>query len=150
MSFARFSSEDFTSDVYAYVDAAYNLITVHIATSRHDFDRSTLPEITADPIAEPQPHSEQWLHRHQALMEAIRSAKTIQYSDEYAGRSYYNLTRAQAIELLDKLEQRGYHIPAGTQEAIAEEPDIPDFDSNPHQQTVTPEEKNMLGFAEET
>lgn len=151
MSFARFSSDDFTSDIYAYVDASTNMITVHIATARHNFDRSTLPGITANPITDTELYSEQWIERHTALMEAIRSSEDmIVYKDEYAGRSYFNLTASEAIELLDELEKRGYHIPDGTREAIQEETDLSEDRIDEQPTIVYPEEKNTLGFIEET
>lgn len=147
MSFARFSSDDFTSDVYAYVDANDNMITLHIAAARHNFDRSKLPGITADPRKDIQLYSEEWLQHHTALMQAIHSSEDmIIYEDEYAGRSYFQLTAEEAIALLDKLEQRGYHIPDGTREAIEEESDLSEDRVNEQPTIVYAEEKNTLGF----
>lgn len=145
MSFARFSSDDFTSDIYAYVDSASNLITVHVAAGRHEFDRSELPVLDSDTHHDV--FVEQWLDRHVLLMEKIRGSEVVAYDMPYAGDSYYNLTVDEAVEFVQELEALGYHIPDQVVESMQENKHEVEVSSEVSQRTVhSIQAKNDLQF----
>ena len=117
MSFCRFSSDDWNSDVYVYADVAGGY-TVHVAANRVLFDRDGLPPITADPFADPHAWAQQWMARHQATMQRLDEASREQIDHPDAGGSHWSLSAEDAHRLLVQLGSEGFHVPEGVADAV--------------------------------
>ncbi len=113
MSFCRWSSDDFDCDLYIYEGTSgYD---VHVAGSRHQFDRDVLgpPVVPADGDA--------WIARHLALRVALESAPLVPIGLSRDGESYTLDTADEAADLVEDLIAEGYHVPGGVVEALREE-----------------------------
>ena|SRR6478752_3658803 len=116
MSYCRWSSDDFASDLYIYESAEG--FVIHVASSRHVVDRSGLPPVVefGDPG-----WAEAWAERGMAVMELVKDAPLEKIDLPQAGESF---TFDDAIEAADKvveLKALGYHVPDGVVEALREE-----------------------------
>lgn len=81
MSYARFSSDNWKSDVYAYTNSSDDLVTVHVAGNRGPVDSDN------------------------------ESSQLDFIDDEYAGQIHRGLTISEAIVFMHTLSKRGYHVP---------------------------------------
>lgn len=81
MSYARFSSDNWKSDVYAYTNSTDDLVTVHVAGNRGPVDSDN------------------------------ESSQLDFIDDEYAGQHHRGLTISEAIVFMHTLSERGYHVP---------------------------------------
>lgn len=111
MSYCRWSSDDFRSDVYCYHDMSGHWV-IHVAGMRHQIDPALFPP--ESPPYDPD-HSETWarlyVDRHQRVMELIRLAPTIPIGGPHDGVSFYLDTPGEAADKLYELSAEGYHVP---------------------------------------
>ena len=106
MSYCRWSSDDFTSDVYVYahVDGGW---TTHIASRRHAADLSKLPppvELLPDNVAA-------WVARNKELHAAIKAAGYVEIDHPEAGKTYSDPTPADCAARLIALKASGLVVP---------------------------------------
>lgn len=110
MSYCRWSSDDFRSDVYVYESAGG--VDVHVARSR-------LPAEFFDTLPEPIPYSLEnfaaWYERGRevgALVDAA-SGDAEPIDLPHAGTSCTFADHAEAADALEWLAALGYHVPDG-------------------------------------
>ena len=120
MSFCRFSSDDWNSDVYVYADIAGGY-TVHVAANRVLIERDGLPPITAGLSADRHKWAQQWVARHQATMRQLDEASREQIDHPDAGDSHWSLPAEDVYHLLARLASEGFHVPEGVAEAVLAE-----------------------------
>lgn len=112
MSYCRFSSENWTSDVYAY--QAEEGFVVHVASSRLVGDIPSVP--TLGTVAD-----EEWLAAHQRQMAALETAERVRINGPYDGQTF---TESSALDLgvwLLDIAEKGYRVPQYALDALKEE-----------------------------
>lgn len=116
MSYCRFSTDDFQCDVYCYEDV-YGGFTTHVAVRRSIIDRSSLPPkvpLSKDTV-------DQYLERHQKLMELLKDCEREPIGLPYDGQSFNDPTPLEAAERLEMLQEAGYNVPQYAIDALREE-----------------------------
>jgi hypothetical protein len=114
MSYCRFSSCDYWSDIYCYESA--NGYEVHVATNRHVFDEPLPPtvDLTTDSI-------EAYLVRHNKMQELLDRAKCVTIGLPYDGQTLTHDTAKECAETLIYLKEMGYHVPQSAIGFLVEE-----------------------------
>ena len=113
MSYCRWSSDNFKSDIYAYEDVNGGW-TTHVAGSRYVGD---IPEIPPFGTSSP----EEVAAAYKAQHEYFRSAICVDIDLPHAGEMFNDPTLEAFKERLLRLRTLGYHVPAYVFEAIDEE-----------------------------
>ena len=111
MSYCRFSSDNWKSDVYVYHDVSGCYVT-HVAEKRLVGDVPPLADIE-DPDA--------FIASYLAQREAVDRAKTIKIGGKFDGQSFDDATLEDLYERLLHLQKEGYHVPADALEIISAE-----------------------------
>lgn len=110
MSYCRWSSEDFTSDVYVYEtfsDDPAGLFITHVACSKHDITLPPLPPISEweafgfDKVAEIR-------KQRNALLQA---AELVPLNGPHDGESFEDIGLPALLERLLYLQSVGYRVP---------------------------------------
>lgn len=115
MSYARFSSDDWTSDVYVYAGSDW----ITIVRDRHWVWGVELP-----PEVEFAGHSiDAWLERHRKVMSMFDSRQYGHWADlPDPGKDYFNhATPGECADNLERLASLGFHVPAGVVDDLREE-----------------------------
>lgn len=107
MSYCRFSSDDWRSDVYAYEDVG-GYWQIHVAGNRNatgapPIDR-TLDLTTDDGRRE-------WLDQHRRQMRFLEMTAKISIDHPQAGASYQCGSPGEAADRLEQLLAEGFHVP---------------------------------------
>jgi hypothetical protein len=102
MSFCRWSSDDYTCDLYVYQHHAGHYV-IHVAAGRFDFDRSTLPALDGT--------TTRWIERHMEITKRIESAKTVPIGLPYDGKSCICNSRPHLVKVMRELKEMGYCVP---------------------------------------
>lgn len=110
MSYCRFSSDNWKSDIYCY-EACSGGFTTHVA-GNHIV--SELPE--AIPIGE-----DGWLDRDRDIMESLGTAKRETIGLEHDGANFNDPDLQSFKERIEMLKAAGYHIPEYVIPSIEEE-----------------------------
>ena len=103
MSYCRFSSDNFGSDVYVY-ENCYDGFTVHVAGSRILGEIPKVPnllETTAD----------EYFEAHKKQMKFLETALREKIDLEFSGETFSYPTAREAVEKLEELREVGYYIP---------------------------------------
>ena len=135
MSYCRFSSSDWWSDIYAYesssgfvVHVAGNRIVGDVPKCAHLFHPDTISEYT---------------EAHDKQQEFLSSADREDIDLEHAGESFDFSTAAEAADFLCVLKDTGFRVPEYAIKALREESDefsvelMGHPDSNNMEETVT-------------
>jgi hypothetical protein len=114
MSYCRFSTNDFTCDVYCYesCDGGWD---IHVAAVRHRLKK--LPP----PIPFDLANLDAWFERHKKVMKMVRRAKRYPIGLPCDGQSYNEPTAATAGRRLIELKCIGYNVPQEAIDALIEE-----------------------------
>lgn len=99
MSFARFSSDDWKSDVYVYEsDSGFE---IHVATNRIT---SHVPPLLSmdDP---------KWFDAYQEQMQAVGNAAHEPINGPFDGEHFSHVSAQGAIDTLKEIIEAGYHVP---------------------------------------
>lgn len=112
MSYARFSSDDWKSDIYAFYSGD-NEVTIYVAKNRV----KNVPKITVDLIKE---NIEEYVKQHGAQLDYLKTAKREKITLPHAGETF-KLSFEDAHAQLLKLRKLGYHVPQRCLDAIQEE-----------------------------
>lgn len=115
MSYCRFSSDDFRSDVYVY--ACAEGWTVHVAANRMDLTGIELPP----EIPEDVDHVAEWIERLAEVANITRDAPRVSIDHPAAGEMLIFADPTACADRLDQLEADGFHIPAGVAAAVRAE-----------------------------
>lgn len=117
MSYCRFSSNDWQSDVYVYgtLDETW---MVHVAARRHVF-KVPLPEpvsLRDDPGA--------WAKRSVAIMDMLDDSEKCALEEinlPYANETFECQSPGEAANRLQELAALGYHVPDGVIDDLRQE-----------------------------
>lgn len=112
MSYCRWSSDNWKSDVYVYQSA--EAFCIHVAGRRLVGDAPEVPS----PIGT---DFDDWYAAHRAQMAWMEKAERANIELPYAGDSFYEATAAEAVDRLKMLQALGYHVPQYAIESLEEE-----------------------------
>ena len=109
MSYCRFSSDNWNSDIYCYqtVDG----YTIHVASNRYDREITPLDESTEDKL----------LKSYRQQREDINKAKKVNIELDGAGESYYLSTPQETVDKLKELKSKGFRVPDFAIKALEDE-----------------------------
>ena len=110
MSYCRFSSDNWRSDVYAYADVSGGY-TTHVASNRVIGDVPTLPRFD----------NRSFLEAYRRQMDFLRDAKREPIGGPYDGDSFNDEGLEEFLARLLSLREAGYYVPDGAIEAVREE-----------------------------
>lgn len=130
MSYCRFSSNDWSSDVYVYESHEHRFV-VHVAGMRYQYDGELPPEIELPDATSPAyaniPKEERlklfepWVERHNLVMKLMREAEMVPINGGFDGEYFEADSPGGAADYLEKLEAAGYNVPDGVIGALREE-----------------------------
>lgn len=110
MSYCRWSSDDFTCDLYVYA-AVYGGWTTHVAGRRHVIDPSVLgpwPKVT-DP--EDKAQVEAWGDRYRRMMALVGDSVMEDINLPHAGESFADDSPGECADRVESLRALGYKVP---------------------------------------
>ena len=122
MSYARFSSDDWQSDVYAYEsDWGFE---VHLAANRVPMDTSSLPP-WVPPSKENEGSFEAFIERHKLLTQMLHDNEHLREPIDLpgAGESFCYETPGECATALLEFQEIGFVIPKRTITTLQEEED---------------------------
>ena len=108
MSYCRFSSDDWRSDVYVYEDVG-GFWQIHVAGMRN---ATPAPPIDNAIDTRTDDGMLLWVEQHRRQMEFIKMTAKVPIDHEQAGASYHYATPGEAADRLDQLASQGFHVPA--------------------------------------
>lgn len=112
MSYCRFSSDDFRSDVYCYAHV-YGGYCTHVAMCRIDFTNIELPPPETEPEA--------WAKRYMIVQDLLDGAPRVAIGLSRDGQTFMYASAEDARALLISLREEGYHVPQSALDRLAEE-----------------------------
>lgn len=115
MSYCRFSSDDFKSDVYVWRGIKY---MISVAEKRHQFDRSSLPP---KPDRGDEKFAAKQAERHSKLIRKVDQADTKRIGGPYDGDTFTASTPGETADKLEKIDEAGYHVPDHVINTLREE-----------------------------
>ncbi len=115
MSYCRFSSDNWKSDVYCYSDCSGGY-TIHVARGRHAAG-VPIPEL---PLYKPG-GADEWFDAMTAQQKWLSEARLEPIGLSRDGSSSNVETAAEAADLLESLRDEGYRVPAHAIEALRRE-----------------------------
>lgn len=115
MSYCRFSSDNWKSDVYVYEsDEGYQ---IHVADNRIVGDAPPLLDVFGAGFAA----------RYREQMEFVNQAERVKINGVFDGADFTLATLAELRDKLRELTAAGYHVPEYVFETIAEEIAAPEI-----------------------
>ena len=118
MSYCRFSSDDWKSDVYCYADVGGGY-TTHVAGNRTKINAPEIP----DSLLESDP--KKWLKLHKKQMKFLEIAEREDINLPHAGETFNDPDLKSFQERLLELKNIGYYVPDYATERIKEEIEKP-------------------------
>ena len=112
MSYCRFSSDNWESDVYVY--ASQWGYECHVASNRLTADIP--PLFVWDEVSQ-----DEWFTRYTEHIEAVRLSERVPIGGTYDGQSFTYDTLEELREGLRGIQGAGYHVPEYVFERIEEE-----------------------------
>lgn len=108
MSYCRWSSDSFRSDVYVYgSDAGF---VTHVAMTRH---------VLADDAQAPSLQllidgkTDEWVAANKAWHQILEAADAVPIEHPDAGASFIDNTPGECADTLERLAQQGFRVPEG-------------------------------------
>lgn len=127
MSYARFSSDDFRSDVYVYESA--DGFVLHVASNRTtitDEQHATLPpagDLTSEEGIQA------YLDRNNALHQLVMTAAAVEAIDHpQAGETFILDEPGDCADKLEELRTEGFYVPQHAIDTLREEQNEVDFE----------------------
>jgi hypothetical protein len=115
MSYCRWSSDDYSSDVYAFEHVNDGFV-IHVASSRYVFKEPLPPAV---------PLSDQcfydWMRRHQKVTEMCRTADNVTIGLPHDGETFITDTAGECADQLERLSVIGYNVPQYAIDALRAE-----------------------------
>ncbi len=111
MSYCRWSSDDYKSDIYAWEDCGGGYYA-SVATHRY---------VTDEEFPPPASGAGEWVARWTVVNEIIRRAKSEPIGLPSDGETYHVQTINELLELFLNLRDAGYYVPDYAIEAAREE-----------------------------
>lgn len=115
MSYCRFSSDDFRSDVYVYWSFLGG-ITTHVAGSKVVFDESLPPEV-------PFPHCDvrAFVEREIVVLDIVKRSRRVPIGLPNDGATFSDATPGACADRLEALRAEGYRVPQSAIDALRAE-----------------------------
>jgi hypothetical protein len=118
MSYCRFSSDDFQSDIYCYesVNGGY---AIYVASKRHVIENLPPPIENMDwndPVK-----TKEWCQRHSDILKLVETAKLVKIGLRHDGEFFNESSPTRAAQRLVELQNIGYNVPDYAIEALLEE-----------------------------
>lgn len=118
MSYCRWSSDNWRSDVYVYPSSQG--WETHVATNRVVGEIPREPDWGLITTAEAE-GTKQFVREHNAVLEYLRTAERTPIGLAHDGESFNDSTPLGCLETLLMLRKEGYHIPEAALEELREE-----------------------------
>lgn len=112
MTYCRFSSDNFKSEIYCY--EAEGGIAIHVATKRLVTCIPPLPNLNETSLTD-------FCKAREIQKSILHNAEYEKIDLEYNGESFYNLDKQDALDWLEYLRTLGYHVPNFAIECLKEE-----------------------------
>lgn len=115
MSYSRFSSDDWSCDLYIYADVSGGW-TIHVAGNRinPEVEIPSVPQfIESDP--------EGWLEKYNAQMEVVDKARRVHIDLPHAGETFHEPTPEATLDRVRELRALGYRCPDRVEERLLED-----------------------------
>lgn len=124
MSYCRFSSDDFTSDLYVYEGGEG--VVIHVASRRYgpEYVEALPAPVALDPddgVA-----WEAWVSRRAEVSALGLRHELHPIGLPHDGGDLYGLHHDEAAEIVDYLEALGYRVPAGVAALLREDAQFPE------------------------
>lgn len=103
MSYCRWSSDNWQSDIYAY-ESVDGYFAIHVAGQKRVGDIPELPNILTV-------SAEEFIEAYTRQDEALERAQLVPIGLPYDGQTFKELTIEAAIARMKFLQQEGYHVP---------------------------------------
>lgn len=117
MSYCRWSSDAFKSDLYVYEHVG-GFWAIHLAGSRYVGD---VPALAYPTDANDPEQVEAFRASYDAQQKFLDGATTVPIDLPHAGETYHEPTPGAAADRIEQLVSIGYHVPAGVVEALRQE-----------------------------
>lgn len=121
MSYCRFSTDDFSSDVYVY--EAEEGIVIHVANNRLEFTEP-LPDVIDVKELTTEDDFRRYLDRERKVGLLVATATHIPIDHPDAGGTIVCGSPAEAYARLAELRSQGLYVPGGALAILADEADI--------------------------
>jgi hypothetical protein len=103
MSYCRFSSDNWKSDVYAYESTDGGWVT-HVAGNRLVGDIPDVPPVNAV-------SAEAWMQANRVQHAFLSAAEREKIHHPHAGMGYVDRTIGEFVARLESLQAEGFHVP---------------------------------------
>jgi len=113
MSYCRWSSDDWKSDIYCYFDCG-GYYAIHVAGRRHVEELPPADHLFGVNLDE-------WFEAHKKQMAILENAHYEDIDLPHAGESFREKTAEECLKRLLELRELGYHVPESAIEGIREE-----------------------------
>lgn len=131
MSYCRFSSANWKSDIYCYADASGGW-TIHLAVYRRVGE---VPDDKFEDFIDGKIDAQAYADLHKAQMEALKLLPMVPITLPYAGESFNVPSAGEAAEKLIELKELGYFVPQFAIDSLFEEAAEPTPPSPPGSHT---------------
>lgn len=113
MSYCRWSSDNWRSDVYVYAhyDGTW---TTHVAGRKRVGEIPEAPSF-AEPI------NDDWMRRYREHMDAVEAAEMVDIGLAHDGKTFKDAGPLECAATLLMLKATGYHVPPGVIEDLESE-----------------------------
>lgn len=126
MSYCRWSSEDWSSDLYCYADVSGGY-TSHVARNRTVFAES-LPDLVVFPTTRAEEDEERferelaaWYDRRQRVLSMVADAERVSIVHPDAGATFNDPTPGACADRLERLRAEGFVVPQYAIDRLREE-----------------------------
>ena len=109
MSYCRWSSDDWKSDIYCYYDCG-GYYAIHVAGRR--------PTVKLPPSEHLWPDIDKWLPVHKEQMRLLENTQYVDIDLPFAGESFREKTPEDCLCRLLTLRGLGYYVPEGAIERL--------------------------------
>lgn len=125
MSYCRWSSDDYQSDLYVFGDVDGGYVS-HVAGRRYVLAESLPPPVDLGDSIESR---EAWLERHRKVQGIIKRSSHEVIPLPERGESFFHETAGECADNLERLRAIGYHVPQKAIDRLREEQDEADRSS---------------------
>ena len=115
MSYCRFSSDDFRSDVYIYADANGGY-TTHVASHRYDGDIPSVAAAFDNPF-----DAQRAADMFAAQSDFLQSTTMTEIGGPFDGQTFHDGTLGELLARMNELGTAGYRVPADAIAAVKRE-----------------------------
>jgi hypothetical protein len=119
VSYCRFSSDDFRSDVYVYADSGGGW-TTNVAGNRLVFDQPLPPEVELPTNSDGERFAA-WAERHRIVRSMIDRAERVYIGLPYDGECFNDPSPGACADRLEMLQRAGYTVPQYAIDALRDE-----------------------------